>query len=162
MDKIPKIGIIKYHSIIGNAVTRLLFAHYLNITRDKHIKNMCEKWARWVVDSEVSGQYHSGSMGYGNPHQALLSGPPTGRTPNGPGEACIEMRIEGGLWRYQDMDGFSKEARHVEVFRAEYLARGFQRQKAAELGLSIATYKRWLALVIKYLENNVFDIIFEA
>lgn len=144
------------------AVTHFLFNHHLNTTRAKYVKDMCEKWARWVVDCEVSGQYNLRSMGYGNPHQALMSGPSTGKTPIGAGDACIEMRIEGGLWRYQNMDGYSKEARHVEVFRHEFLSRGFQRQKAADLGLSIATYKRYLALVMNYLDDNVFDMIFEA
>lgn len=136
-------------------------------TRESRIDKCLDLWARWVSsgnfkDSIAWGAY---SLGYGNPHQALCN--PSTRDKGGKkteysgGE--IEASIERALWRYQKMDGFTKEAMDVEAFRMQYMRMGTQAQKADELNISLATYKRRVKRVKDYVETECFtSIIFEA
>lgn len=130
---------------------------YLNITRRDYINRAIERWARWCVEIQTYGS-SSTQLGYGKGgHARILSGPPTGKRSTSPAVAVIEERIEQALWRYQKHDGYSVQAMHVAAFRLKHLDNLTNADAAETMKVSVSTYKRYVANVMAYLMQEVFD-----
>lgn len=130
---------------------------YLSITRREFIRRAIERWARWCVSvHDYGGSYVQ--LGYGKGgHARILSGPPTGKRSTSPTVAVTEEKIEQALWRYQKLDGYNKQAMHVAAFRLKHLENLTNADAAETMRVSVSTYKRYVANVMAYLMQEVFD-----
>ena len=129
---------------------------YLSISHKEYVKRAIERWARWCVEFDGQGGYSQ--LGYGKGgHARVVAGPPTGKRSTAPTTYASEEKIERALWRYQELDGFTAKGQHVTAFRLKHLTRLTNADAAEELKVSQATYKRYVANVMAYLNQEIFD-----
>lgn len=151
--------LLKSRSILENAEKVSRYDIYISYSHKEYVTRALERWARWCVEFDGNGGYSH--LGYGKGgHHRVISGPPTGKRNITPVAHVDEERIERALWRYQDLDGFTVKSMHVEAFRLKHLTRMTNLDASEKLKISIATYKRYVANVMAYLNQEIFDELY--